>query len=254
MNLKEHQINLTKIAKDFHNYCESNGFKYYMGFGTFLGAVRHRGFIPWDDDLDFIMWRDEYNKFINDVKNNPNNPFEINNDKFKNLPVISLRYKGLKKDNYTLFDLFPIDFIPEKRTVKIIKKSKILVEVFFIKNSSFFALFKRKNKKENNPLILCISILKRIAIKLLYPYKIVNSNFQKQIESFERSELCFDGLNFSQTIRQPRKSLLFHERTLYQFESIKLYGVKDYDSYLKGSYNDYMKIPENKISHKTWDL
>src|SRR5574344_2038504 len=59
-----HQI-LLDVAKDFHKICVKNGIPYYMLGGTMLGAIRHKGFIPWDDDMDFGIPREYYKTFIN---------------------------------------------------------------------------------------------------------------------------------------------------------------------------------------------
>ena len=52
------------ILLDFDNLCRRNGIKYSLAYGTLIGAVRHKGYIPWDDDIDVIMLRDEYEKFV----------------------------------------------------------------------------------------------------------------------------------------------------------------------------------------------
>ena len=58
------QENLLKMLEWFHRYCEENHLKYYVVAGTMLGAARHQGFIPWDDDIDVGMPRDDYDKLI----------------------------------------------------------------------------------------------------------------------------------------------------------------------------------------------
>ena len=75
----ERKLTLNDIKKvsldiliSIHEYCKANGIKYSLGYGTMLGAVRHKGFIPWDDDIDLAMMRPEYNKFISYLKRHNN--------------------------------------------------------------------------------------------------------------------------------------------------------------------------------------
>ena len=58
VEIKQIQI---EILKEFSNYCDQNNLVYFLGYGTLLGAVRHKGFIPWDDDIDVVMPRSDYN-------------------------------------------------------------------------------------------------------------------------------------------------------------------------------------------------
>ncbi|MDE5618431.1 MAG: LicD family protein, partial [Clostridia bacterium] len=72
--LKSIQLDLLSAV---HNICEKEGFRYSLGGGTLLGAVRHKGFIPWDDDIDVMMPRPDYNAFINYCLTHEDIPFEI---------------------------------------------------------------------------------------------------------------------------------------------------------------------------------
>ena len=63
--MTELQQKLLNMLSWFHDFCEKNNLKYYILYGTLLGAIRHKGFIPWDDDIDVGMPRDDYEKFLN---------------------------------------------------------------------------------------------------------------------------------------------------------------------------------------------
>ncbi|OWV26301.1 hypothetical protein B7988_06875 [Fibrobacter sp. UWB1] len=63
MTLKELQEFSLNILKDVHGFCKQNNIKYSLAYGTLIGALRHKGFIPWDDDIDIIMPREEFNRF-----------------------------------------------------------------------------------------------------------------------------------------------------------------------------------------------
>ena len=74
LSLEEVKKIETEILTEFAAFCESNNLKYYLGYGTLLGAARHKGFIPWDDDVDVLMPRSDYNKFIELTGYNPIKP------------------------------------------------------------------------------------------------------------------------------------------------------------------------------------
>ena len=131
-NLRVIQKANVKLLEIFDSICKENNLQYWIDFGTLLGAIRHKGFIPWDDDIDLGMTRDDYEKLIKLFKDGfPNNPdleleFENNN---KSKCFVKITHK--KSENMFL-DIFPYDFYhskltePEKATLsqKIVEERK----------------------------------------------------------------------------------------------------------------------------------
>ena len=118
-----------KLLKDFDKICKTNGLQYWADFGTLLGAVRHKGFIPWDDDIDVSMMRDDYEKIIEAFEKYSRNKdiyaqFEVASTSTYRL-AIKIRHKKCK---HLFVDVFPDDFYGEHVTdedkLKITKELK----------------------------------------------------------------------------------------------------------------------------------
>ena len=71
MSLREVQLGCFEILKDVHVFCVSNNIRYSLAYGTLLGAIRHKGFIPWDDDIDIIMPKPDYDRFCKHINHKP---------------------------------------------------------------------------------------------------------------------------------------------------------------------------------------
>ena len=95
--LRNVQLVQLEIAKEVKRICEQNNISYFMDGGTLLGAVRHKGFIPWDDDLDFGFTRDNYEKFIATAKKNLSSEFFLqtwDSDREYGYAFAKIRKKG----------------------------------------------------------------------------------------------------------------------------------------------------------------
>ena len=107
--LRDIQLANLAILKEFDEFCRANNLSYWIEYGTLLGAVRHKGYIPWDDDIDVSMTREDYDKFIEIFeKNSPNSKLKLYYGK-NNSGLFLL--KLMRKDTELLFiDIFPSDY------------------------------------------------------------------------------------------------------------------------------------------------
>ena len=111
ISLKEHQNIMLEIMKDFANFCEQNNLRYFLDAGTLLGAIRHKGFIPWDNDADVCMPRPDFDKFYKLLKEKD---FKLNDHLLLELPENTIYTFFKLGDTRTTMYEFPNDVIPEK--------------------------------------------------------------------------------------------------------------------------------------------
>jgi len=120
--LRELQLANFKLLKEFDTICKQNNLHYWIDFGTLIGAVRHKGFIPWDDDVDVSMFRDDYNRILEVVNNNSHN-----SDVYAEYRYTFLRIKH-RKCNLLFLDIFPVDtygeIIPVEQQLKETRRIK----------------------------------------------------------------------------------------------------------------------------------
>lgn len=124
VTLRKVQLEQLCIAKEIKRVCDENGIQYFLDAGTLLGAVRHHGFIPWDDDLDIGMKRDEYERFCKIAPKALHKEFywqEWRNDKEYALPFGKVRKRNtiyieershILTENGFYVDVFPYDYAP----------------------------------------------------------------------------------------------------------------------------------------------
>lgn len=137
IRLTSKQLHLLKeiefeILLEIDKICKAHNISYYLAEGTLLGAIRHNGFIPWDDDVDISMLRDDYNKFLSIVETNlPDHLALVNNRTYKKYHLPFTKIITLKKTNFLnmldknlgeyrgpYIDIFPVDFIKEENSLK----------------------------------------------------------------------------------------------------------------------------------------
>ncbi len=244
------------ILSKLHEFCQSRNLTYFLAGGTLIGAVRHKGYIPWDDDIDVLMPRKDYDK-LTEIFNKENKDFKIFtsfNNKNYNLPFAKLcnvntvlqEKSGVynKKDFYINIDIFPYDFLPEDKDVrlKLFKKINFYRNALDVKN---IKISKTRSFKRNFLLVLlkiCVCFYNKhyLAQKI---EKLIS--YQKE----ETSECaCLVGVYKEKEIM---KKEVFKEVVPAKFENYEFYIPKDYNSYLSSLYGDYLKLPpkEKQVSH-----
>lgn len=233
--LRDIQLANLALLKELAYVCEKNNFKYILDAGTLLGAIRHTGFIPWDDDIDILMFREDYEKIVSAFKNTTRNSdiyAEYHRDKDTNSQYfIKIKHK---KCPFLGVDIFPLDsygkhLSPKEQLIATNKICKILKHL----------------KKEIDPNI-SNKETKTILTKTMKENILLSS-------ANENGDFVY-GVDFAHKIKNwflDRDIVLPLQKI--QFEDSKYTTVNKPKEFLKNIYGDYMKYPNKmKILHYSY--
>lgn len=252
--MKEIQIDELKsiqlaILEYVHDFCIKNNIRYSLCGGTLIGAVRHKGYIPWDDDIDIIMPRDDYEKFCSlfcqDSTNSAYKLITCFNDKQYFQPfakVVDSRTRLIESydrpvDSLGVYvDVFPSDFLPEDFA----KRNRFWRKILKKRNFAT-VIYQKINKKEG--------LVKRICrIILYYLFRPFPANmFAKKINKFSAKESNLSSYVacsvFGYGRREEMSRTVFDSFVDMSFEGRQFKVMQGYDIYLSSLYGDYMKLP-----------
>lgn len=243
-----------ELLKEFDRVCKKHNINYFVSDGTLLGAIRHKGFIPWDDDLDISMLREDYNKLLTlSIDEFGNNSIFQNykNDKNYNRVHAQLRRKNttailineinckLSFDQGIFIDIFPLDYIPDdcrkrkKYLDKVDKLLKILQGYITYNNYSNHSISGRCKK----------TMFEIIGVQRFLRF------FDKYCQKYNNRTKTIGYVSFYGS-----KSELFNRSKMievkdYKFENTIVKGLKNYDYYLKARYGDYMRPIHSPSDH-----
>lgn len=234
------QLALLKLLKIFHKECIDNNVIYSLSFGTLLGAIRHDGFIPWDDDADVMLSRKEFEKFI-DIKQR-NNEYEIE----RILWIYRIKEKA--SSSPATLDLFVVDNVPDNIILRSFKLCALKVLQGMMKGRVDYAKY---------PFIYRICLHATYLLGLLFSdtlkYKIYNMISGIGNDKLTKYVGIYNGL-FKEIARLYSRDLM-DKVMLHQFEDTELYIVSDFDKFLTDVYGDYMKPPSLKNrKNGTYDM
>lgn len=254
--LRKVQLMELDIFKKIVKICEDNKLTYYISGGTYLGAVRHKGFIPWDDDMDVAMPRKDYLEFIKIASSVLKNDlylvhYSICKTNLQHAQICN-RTKHLREKNSMVektvdvfVDIFPLDGIPNGKIAQKIHKMKLLYYRMMYVYSVFdeYVSVNKLNRPLHEKILIAFG-------KTGIPQKLLNR--ETRIQKFDKCVSKYDFykskyvLNFSG--RYKFKSIFDREKIyadgrMYEFEGEQFNGPYDFDFYLKQIYGDYMKLP-----------
>ncbi|WP_081646651.1 LicD family protein [Butyrivibrio sp. AD3002] len=246
------------ILKEIDRVCKTEGIMYFVSGGTFLGAVRHNGFIPWDNDVDIGMFRDDYERFLKIAQDKFKEPYKLHTytnykeHHYYMSHVVDSRYSvrrlgsADKRVENIWVDVFPYDGLPNNvfirnihyfrltfcrvmfhlayfETVDRTRSDRTLVEMIAISICEFVSKWIRPNKKKWRERI----------DKLLKKYPLQQSNFIVNFIGVKRKKEIFSKEVFTNLVE-------------YCFEGMTVLAPRDYDHVLSQLYGDYMTEPDDK--------
>lgn len=255
LTIEEIHAALLEVLVEFDRVCTENGLRYSLAYGTLLGAIRHKGFIPWDDDVDVIMPRPDYEKLHELLalgKANLGEDFGYSEDRGSKAeyPFVKLMHKGYTVKStthievpYLWIDVFPADGMPEteKARKKLDKREKF--HVFSVVISRWFCPADNFAGKVLRVLGSPFYLLWRLIFGRRRAIKRIN-RIATAIP-FEGSTLC-DCVCWG-PIRAYMPTHYFDELTTTDFEGHRFSVFSAWDEFLTMRYGDYMTPPpENK--------
>lgn len=265
-DLRKLQLVELNIVKEIVKICDENNLTYYISGGTYLGAVRHKGFIPWDDDVDIAMPRDDYEKFLEIGKKKFEHGILLRNHKYDKsfhstiTRVTDSKVKVVnhswKEDRYedAWVDVFPLDGMPNNSVLAFFHKITLLKCRAFVGFANFNDV---QDNKKNRPFYekFLIFLAKNLhfgkLMNLDKQYEKLENQLKKYSSKKSASYMNFNGRYRFNSILD--KKTIYGNGALYDFEGLKLNGPANYDAYLSKIYGDYMTIPpeNNRNDHAT---
>lgn len=248
-DLRRLQLAELQILKELQRICEAHSLRYYLIGGSAIGAVRHGGFIPWDDDVDVGMPRPDYEKFsalcVNELGeqffwqtyrtepqyNGVFGKLRLNNTVYEELPTAHLPiHHGIK------IDVFPLDGVPRRERARSLHRIAIKICMMRIGNAT------RTGRRRSLQVRIARCLPRRLAIALY-------ERLGKWLP-YEQCELVINAAGAWGYKKETAPRIWFAEGEKMKFEDIQAPVPKNWDAYLSRIYGDYMQPPpESQREH-----
>ena len=250
LSIDEKRAVFLEGMKEFTSFCDRHNLKYYLIYGTLLGAVRHQGFIPWDDDVDLCMPREDYDKLINDysveilsdnwqlMHADINPKYKTYWAKFCNRKTIVTPSRFINGFLYGLsIDIFPLDSVSMTESKDVFSKEFIRISDCYQRR---FGIYYANRKSCSIPKLLVKKVLYALAtirFGKYYKHIVSLSEVFRKTDISKSHWLCIFGE------KPVFKSGWFRNTKNLSFEGQTFKVPAEYDSVLREQYGDYMEFP-----------
>lgn len=249
MTLKDVQSVSLDILSDVHEFCVNNNIKYSLAGGTLIGAIRHKGFIPWDDDVDIVMPRPDYDRFMKTYHSNKGyKALSLVNDK-----NVYVAYGRVYEDELTIakttipwtnrttglwIDIFPLDGCEDDIDIvaKRINRIRRYARLAFIQRSVRFSYSQ------------CNGIAKKLKWIIKKPTLLLGNIAKKwdkecrTVAYGTTNHICaYSFVRYG--VKEFRPIETFADTKIVQFEDRQVCITTGYDQFLRLQFGDYMKLP-----------
>ena len=253
--LRNLQLAQIELIRTLVKICEKEGLIYYMLGGTMLGAVRHKGYIPWDDDADFGMPRGDYEKFLVTAPKYLSQEVSLSTfngvDHFYYMAKLVHKKRKVKIDgvlepyvSYTWIDIFPLDGMPENSVCRALHKARLLAVRELSALSNFEKIHSLNNVRKSWFNRAATFICRYIPIYRLVSKQKAWKLLDTALKAYPYEKSSWNlNLMGAYKFRELFPQSVFGEGDFYDFEGMQLRGPKDYVTYLTQLYGDYMTPP-----------
>ena len=254
------------LLRGFLNICQNNSLQYFLVGGSALGAVRHKGYIPWDDDIDVALPRPDYNRFIEIAQTQLESDIFLQTfltDEEYGQDFAKLRLDGtafiesscrnLNINHGIYIDVFPIDGYPHKKIdIKVLNIVKKVVKTYshkgYCSNNNYPIIKKLRHK--------CWLIVCSVLCGFQHTSNVLN-RLDKLYQRWDYNscdEVVCHGGAWDELEHCPK--VQYGNGTLAQFEGIDVLIPELFDEYLEHKYPNYMQLPplEKRVSHHYCDV